>query len=382
MERKRDRQKLFIKGKMDVAFLVIVLVILSIGLIMLFSASYPNAYYYKHNSLHFISRQLLFAVLGVCGMLFISKLNYKLLIPLSIPIYGITLLLLVIVLFMRPISGAKRWIVIADAITFQPSEVAKFAVVILFSVMACRFGEKMKTLKYGIGAFALVLSPIVFLMLLEPHLSGTVLICLLAAEMMFLGGTHKGWFIGGAIGVGLIAAAIVIYPDSLEIIAHYADDRIRIWLDPESDPLHGGFQTLQSLYTIGSGGLMGTGIAGSRQKYLFLPEPQNDFIFPVVCEELGFVGAVIVILLFVMLLWRGFVIAVKCPNKFGSLIAAGFVSQVGIQTILNIAVVTNTIPNTGISLPFFSYGGTSLLMLLCQMGIILSVSRTSTMDKG
>ena len=381
MEKDRKQTKWFIKGKVDIAFLVIVLVLLSIGLIMLFSASYPNAYYYKHNSLHFISRQFLFAVAGICGMLFISKVNYKILMPLAIPIYGFTLLLLVIVLFMKPISGAKRWIVIANAITFQPSEVAKFAVVILFSLLACRYGEKMRTLKYGIVPFAVFLAPIVGLMLLEPHLSGTVLILLLGAEMMFLGGTNEKWFMLASAIVVAVAVLFVIKPDLLEVIAHYADDRIKIWLDPNSDPLEGGFQTLQSLYTIGSGGLMGMGIAGSRQKYLFLPEPQNDFIFPVVCEELGFVGAVLVILLFVMLVWRGFVIASKCPNKFGSLIAAGFVSQVGIQTILNIAVVTNTIPNTGISLPFFSYGGTSLLMLLCQMGVVLSVSRTSAIDK-
>ena len=380
MEKTSKQKKHFYMGQMDAAFLVIVLILVSLGLIMVFSASYPNAYYLKGNSLHFISRQLAYAVVGICAMLFVSKIDYRILMPLAFPAYAVSILLLIVVLFMRPLNNARRWIIIGS-FTFQPSEIAKFSVVILFSFLICRFGDKMKTFKYGFMPFVALLIPIAALMLLEPHISGTMLILLLGAVMMFIGGTNQKLFIAAAAIGALCIFAVIAKPDLLSLIAHYAGERIEVWLDPFSDPLDGGFQTLQSLYAIGSGGLMGLGISGSRQKYLFLPEPHNDFIFAIICEELGFLGAVFIICLFVLLLWRGFVIAVRCPNKFGSLVAAGLVSQVGIQTILNIAVVTNTLPNTGISLPFFSYGGTSLLMLLCQMGVILSISRTVPIEK-
>ncbi|MEG1972452.1 MAG: FtsW/RodA/SpoVE family cell cycle protein, partial [Oscillospiraceae bacterium] len=324
--------------------------------------------------------QLVFAVAGVAFMLFISKIDYRILKPLAFPAYGVSLVLLVVVLFMRPLNNARRWIFIGD-LTFQPSEIAKFSIVIVFALLICKNFEKMKTFRYGFLPFVVLLLPIVLLMLREPHISGTLLILALAAVMMFIGGTNQFIFIAAAVVGGLGIAAVIINPDLLTLIAHYAGERITVWLDPFSDPLDGGFQTLQSLYAIGSGGLMGLGISGSRQKYLFLPEPHNDFIFAIVCEELGFTGAVFIICIFALLIWRGFVIATRCPDKFGSLVAAGLVSQVGIQTILNIAVVTNTLPNTGISLPFFSYGGTSLLMLLCQMGVVLSISRTTAMEK-
>ncbi|MEG1850151.1 MAG: FtsW/RodA/SpoVE family cell cycle protein, partial [Oscillospiraceae bacterium] len=233
----------------------------------------------------------------------------------------------------------------------------------------------------GILPFALLLAPVVYLMLQEPHLSGTVVILALGLVMMFIGGSDVRWFAVGGVAACAAIAAVIISPDLLNALAHYGGERIEIWLDPFSDPLDTGFQTLQSLYAIGSGGLMGTGIGGSRQKYLYLPEPYNDFVFSVTCEELGFIGATLIICLFALLVWRGFVIAVRCPDRFGSLIAAGLTAQVGLQAILNIAVVTNTLPNTGISLPFFSYGGTSLLMLLGEMGIVLSVSRNAPIEK-
>ena len=374
-------KKQYRMGSMDTAFMIIVLVLVSLGLIMVFSASYANASYFQGNSLHFISRQLVFAIAGVIGMLIISRIDYRILKPLAIPAYVVSLILLVIVLFMRPLNGARRWIFIGKFITFQPSEIVKFTVVILFSAMICANQKRMHTFKYGLLQFLVVLAPIVFLMLRQPHISGTLLILSLGAVLLFVGGTNVKYFIvgGGAAIAGV--TAILIKPEILTIIAHYAGSRITVWLDPFSDPLDKGFQTLQSLYAIGSGGLWGAGIAGSRQKYLYLPEPHNDFIFAIVCEELGFIGAVMIICIFALLMWRGFVIAVRCPDKFGSLVAAGLVSQVGIQTILNIAVVTNTLPNTGISLPFFSYGGTSLLMLLCQMGVVLSISRITPIEK-
>lgn len=369
-----------VNGPMDATFLVIVLVLVSFGLIMMFSASYANAFYLKGNSLFYISRQLPAAVFGIVVMLIASRVDYRIFKPLALPIYLFSLVLLVIVLFMPPLNNARRWIILGP-INFQPSEIAKFAVVIFFAALICKNYQKMHTFRYGIGVFAAALAPVVLLMLREPHLSGTVLILGLGVVMMFIGGTDVRWFIAGGIVAVAGIAAVIIDPDILTVLAHYAGERIEVWLDPFSDPMDAGFQTVQSLYAIGSGGLMGAGIGASRQKYLYLPEPYNDFIFAIVCEELGFVGAVVIIGIFVLLLWRGFVIATRCPDRFGSLIAAGLTAQVGLQTLLNIAVVTNTLPNTGISLPFFSYGGTSLVMLLGEMGVILSVSRKTPIEK-
>ncbi len=369
-----------IYGPMDTTFLVIVLVLVSLGLIMMFSASYANAFYLKNNSLFYISRQLPFALMGITVMIMASHVDYRIFKPLSLPLYGITLILLVIALFMPPLNNARRWIFIGP-FNFQPSEIAKFAIVILFASLICANFQQMKTVRYGIAPFAAALTPVAFLMLKEPHLSGTVLILSLGIVMMFIGGTDARWFVAGAIVATIGIAAVIFNPSLLTSLAHYAGDRITVWLDPFSDPKDKGFQTVQSLYAIASGGLMGTGIGASRQKYLYLPEPYNDFIFAIVCEELGFVGAALIICLFALLVWRGFVIASRCPDRFGALVAAGLTAQVGIQTLLNIAVVTNSVPNTGISLPFFSYGGTSLLMLLGEMGIILSISRTAAIQK-
>jgi len=243
--------------------------------------------------------------------------------------------------------------------------------------MICRNYDRMKTFRHGILPFAGVLGVIVVLMMLEPHLSGTILILAIGSIMMIVGGANMKWFLAAAVAGIALLAVIVMIPG----VIGYAASRLEYWIDPWSDPQGKGFQTIQSLYAIGSGGLMGLGIGNSRQKYLYLPEPQNDFIFSIVCEELGFVGAALIILLFALLVWRGFVIGMRCKDRFGSLVAVGLTAQVGIQAILNIMVVTNTIPNTGISLPFFSYGGTSLVMLLCQMGVVLAISRQTTLEK-
>ncbi|MFR1809197.1 MAG: FtsW/RodA/SpoVE family cell cycle protein, partial [Pygmaiobacter massiliensis] len=270
------------------------------------------------------------------------------------------------------LNGAKRWIFIPGLGNFQPSEVAKFAVIVLFANIIAVNADKMKTFSYGVLPFGIVLGAVAVLMLLEPHLSGTILICSIGAVMMFIGGTSLKWFgIGGAIGAGGITAAVLAFPD----LVPYAMTRIEMWQNPFMDIQGKGHQTVQSLYAIGSGGLFGLGLGNSRQKHMYVPEPQNDFIFSIICEELGFVGAMLVVLLFVALLIRGATIAIYAKDKFGAMLVVGITAQVTIQAMLNIAVVTNTIPNTGISLPFFSYGGTSLLMLLGEMGIVLSVSR-------
>ena len=237
--------------------------------------------------------------------------------------------------------------------------------------------DRMKDPKYGVWPFLALMGIVVLLMLLEPHLSGTILILSIGIIMMFVGGTDLKWFMIG----GLLLAAAVVVIVLIPGVIPYAMSRIQHWRDPWIDPQGKGFQTIQSLYAIGSGGLMGVGIGNSRQKHLYLPEPQNDFIFSVVCEELGFIGATLIILVFVLLIWRGYVIAMRCRDRFGSMLAIGLTTQVGVQTILNIAVVSNTIPNTGISLPFFSSGGTALVMLLAEMGVILSVSRQTNLEK-
>ena len=252
--------------------------------------------------------------------------------------------MLAIVLFMPEYNGCKRWIVLPGLGTLQPSEIAKFSIVLVFSHIISLNHDRMKSFSTGVVPFALILGVVTVLMLLEPHLSGTLLILSIGAVLMFVGGTGLHWFgLAGGLGAAAIAAAV------------------------------------QSLYAIASGGLAGLGLGNSRQKYLYVPEPQNDFIFSILCEELGFIGAALVVTLFLLLLLRGMSIAVRARDKFGALLVVGFVVQVTLQAILNMAVVTNTIPNTGISLPFFSSGGTSLLMLLGEMGIVLSVSRQTDM---
>ena len=365
------------RGKIDVTFLVLVLILLTFGLVMLFSASYAFAFYNEGNSFYYIERQLFFAVAGVAAMLFVSQVNYKILQKYSLLLFaGSVAMLLIADIFMRDQYGFARWIYIGS-FSFQPSEIAKFAIIVLFAHFAATNADKMQTFKYGVLPFGICLGTVALLVILSRHLSGTIIILALGIAMMWFGGTKMRYF---AMLVGAGAAAVVIVlvvPAFME----YAGDRVTTWLDPYSDPLGEGFQTIQSLIAIGSGGLWGTGLGNSRQKYLYIPEPQNDFIFPVVCEELGFIGASLILILFALLIFRGYFIAMHCPDKFGALLAAGCITHIGLQVVLNIAVVTGTIPNTGISLPLFSYGGTALLMTLGEMGVILSVSKKSAIKK-
>ena len=356
----------------DVPFLVVLLALLSYGLIMLFSAGYAVALYRRGDAYTYIRPQLLFAALGAAAMYAASLVDYHVWHKLAWPVMGLSLILLVVVLFMPEYNGCKRWIVLPGLGTLQPSEIAKFAVVLVFSHIISLNHDRMHSFAGGVLPFGLILGVVTVLMLLEPHLSGTLLILSIGAVLMFVGGTGLRWFVlAGAGGVAAIGAAILLMPD----LVPYAASRLNSWLDPFADPLGDGHQTIQSLYAIGSGGAAGLGLGNSRQKHLFVPEPQNDFIFSILCEELGFIGACAVILLFSLLLWRGITLAAHAPDRFGALLVVGFVTQVAMQAVLNMAVVTNTIPNTGISLPFFSSGGTSLMMLLGEMGIVLSVSR-------
>lgn len=366
---------------MDLPFFFLVMTLLVIGLVMLFSASYASAEHLQGDSYFFIKRQLVFAVLGVTAMIALSFFDYHHFHKLAVPILLISIAFLAIVLVIPTTSDVRRWITLGALGQFQPSEVAKFAVILMFAHLISLNFSKMDTFRNGILPYLLMLLPICFLLVKEPHISATVIIVLLAGIMLFIGGVKMRWFVGAFGAIGAAMVYLVAFSNKLS----YTSTRLAVWLDPFStankEIVEKTWQTRQSLYAIGSGGLLGVGIGQSRQKYLWLPEPENDFVFSVVCEELGFIGALIIIALFVMLVWRGVSISLRAKDKFGMLLGVGLVLQVGLQALLNIAVVTNTVPNTGISLPFFSYGGTSLVILLAEMGIVLSISRTSSAEK-
>lgn len=368
---------LYAKGGFDVTFFAAVLALMTIGLVMLFSASYPYAYQkYNGDSYYFFKRQLFFAVLGVIVMIVVSKINYKWIKIIEKPLFVVTIFLLVLVLFYHVnledrSEDFKRWIPLGP-ITLQPSDIAKFSLVLTLSAYIGKYRKYMQRLTYGVLFPGLIIGLFCVLIYLENHLSCTVLMFMIGITLMFCGGTRWQWFVGGLCVVGAVAFVIIKNPD---VLPSYQADRIRAWTDKTFQPLGLRWQTNNSLYAIGSGGFFGVGLGNSKQKYLYVSEPQNDFIFSIVCEELGFLGALVILALFALLFWRGIKIAQRCDDKYAALVVIGIVSQVAIQTLFNVLVVTDTFPNTGIALPFFSYGGTALLMLCFEMGVVLSVSR-------
>lgn len=368
---------LYAKGGFDVTFFAAVLALMTIGLVMLFSASYPYAYQkYNGDSYYFFKRQLIFAVFGVIVMIVVSKINYKWVKIIEKPLFVVTLFLLVLVLFYHVnlddrSEDFKRWIPLGP-ITLQPSDIAKFSLVLTLSAYIAKYRKYMQRLTYGVLFPGLIIGLFCVLIYLENHLSCTVLMFMIGITLMFCGGTRWQWFVGGLCVVGAVAFVIIKNPD---VLPSYQADRIRAWTDKTFQPLGLRWQTNNSLYAIGSGGFFGVGLGNSKQKYLYVSEPQNDFIFSIVCEELGFLGAMVILALFALLFWRGIKIAQRCDDKYAALVVIGIVSQVAIQTLFNVLVVTDTFPNTGIALPFFSYGGTALLMLCFEMGVVLSVSR-------
>jgi len=383
------------RGPVDLPFLMLTLLLVGIGLIMVFSASFASAYYdsskaVANNPMFYIKRQTVFALAGLVVMYAVSKLNYQYLRFFSVPLLIVAIVLLVLVLSPLgvEINNAQRWLMVALVAgpTYQPSEVAKIAVIVFFSARLSKRDSR-KKLKFTnrtltgrtlnrlerIGFLELVpygavLLVVLLLVVKEPHMSGTILIMVGAAAVLFASGVSWGWFLslGGMAVAGL--AFIIINTD-------YMTSRINLWLDPWLDPQGKGYQTIQSLYAIGSGGLLGLGLGKSRQKFLYIPEPENDFVFSIVVEELGFIGGAIVLFLFAMLILRGYWLALHARDKFGTLLIVGIITLLAVQVFLNIGVVTNFIPNTGISLPFFSYGGTALMIHLAEMGVVLAVSR-------
>ena len=357
----------------DGPFFTISMLLLAAGVVMVLSASYPRAWYDPAhvtggNAVYYFVRQLVFALLGVGAMLLASRLPMAFYRRIAFPfLFGTVFLLMLVPVIGVKANGSRRWLGIGG-LTLQPSELAKLAVILSFAVLICRFRGRMRSFRWGILPFAGILGVLVGLLVLEPHFSASVILLAIGAVMLFLGGVRLGWFAGafGTAGAGL-AVLLTFFP--------YASSRVNTWRDPFSDTSDRGYQIVQSLYTIGSGGLSGLGLGGSRQKFLYLPEEHNDFIFSVVCEELGFIGAALILCLFALLILRGFWIAFHCRGRFSFLVVAGITSLLAIQVFLNVAVVTNLVPCTGISLPLFSYGGTALLIQLFELGIVLSASR-------
>ncbi len=357
----------------DTAFILLVLLLTGVGLIMLFSASYTNAYYYQDgNGMYFVVRQGLFAVAGVAAMIAVSYVNYQKLHYYAIPVLVISILLLGLVLVPGigvTINKATRWLpLFSRKLTFQPSEIVKIGVIMSFSSIATIFGPRIKEFRRGMCVFLGLIGLIAGLLYFEPHLSATIIIAVTGMAIVFVAGARIWHFLALVVGAGGLMGVYILF-------SGHVSTRLKVWLDPFIDPLDKGYQAVQSFLAIGSGGFWGVGLGRSRQKQLYLPMSENDFIFSVICEELGFVGAVLIIVMFAALIIRGYWIAMHARDKFGCLLAVGVTTQIAVQTVVNLCVVTGLMPVTGAALPFFSYGGTSLMIQLAEVGILLSVSR-------
>ena len=354
----------------DVPFLTILLLLLAVGLGMLYSASSAQSQYDTGYTIstRYLQKQAACALIGLGAMVGLSRLPPKFWKKTAWLLYGVSIILLLsVLLFGQSVNGARRWINIAG-LQFQPSEIAKFTMILVFARLATEFGRDARKFRYGVLGFSGALLGILLPLALEKHLSAIMLMGLVAVVMMFVAGTDPRWLLAGA-GVGVAFAVIYIS------FMGYAGDRVTAWLHPEQDPGDTGYQILQSLYAIGSGGVLGRGLGKSRQKYLYLPFQYNDYIFAIICEELGLIGALLIMALFAALILRGYWIALRSRDRFSTVLCAGLTTLIAVQTVLNLAVVTNLLPSTGIALPFFSYGGTALAVNLGEMGIILGISR-------
>lgn len=357
-------------NNIDHTFLVIVLMLLAFGLVMVFSASSASAHYIKGDATYFFKRQLLWVFLGLISMYFTSKVSYKILYRYTNLLFVISIVLLLLVPLIGVSSnGAKRWLGVGS-ITFQPSEIAKLTVILFLAKSISRDPTSVNKFKDGFLKYMIIIAVVAGIVLTEPHMSGAMVIVLAGCAVLFVAGFKGRYFVGMAsCGIPAVIALAVLSPYRLK--------RVTSFLNPFADKLGDSWQIVQSLYAIGSGGLFGLGLGQSRQKFLYIPEPQTDFIYAIICEELGFVGAVFVILLFLALIWKGIVIARKAPDTYSALTVSGIIALVAVQVLMNIAVVTSTMPVTGVPLPFFSYGGSSILFLLTEMGIVLNISRNT-----
>ena len=394
-----------VRPGVDLPFLVITLLILMIGLIMVLSASFARGYYTTGEPMNVFTRQFIFAVSGLAIMIVVSYFNLKALSRWSYILLIFSIFLLVIVLFFgTKVNGSKRWLGFGgtgSSFSFQPSEIAKLALIMAYAKWICVKGPwKIRTFKTGVAPFIVITGIIFILLVLEPHVSASITVLFLTVIIMFAGGVRLRWFIPVVLVAAVVIGALVFIkvqgatpegdaPGITEKLSQipwgggkleYVGRRIDAWLNPETDPMGDGFQARQSLYAVGSGGMLGQGLGQSRQKYLYLPEEHNDYIFAIVCEELGYIGAMLILMLFVLLIIRGFWLALHAKTRYGALVTIGIMSLLAIQVFLNVAVVTNLLPVTGVSLPFFSTGGTALWIQLFQMGIVLAVSREIPKD--
>lgn len=377
----KDKKKLIdwsMPQKFDFSFFLIVTILMAFGLVMLFSATYASAKLAVGDSLYYIKRQLIFAGIGFALMIIISFIDYHILMTKLVLRSAILIsigMMLFVKLFGKTTNGSERWLMIGG-FTIQPSEILKFATILVIAAYMQKNYDKMGDFWRGFVPLMLRIGIACFLVVIQPHLSATLIILTISIAMLFIGGTKYPYVLLVLAGVAVAAFAVFeIFP---KLGFDYVSDRMLGFLDPEADTQKATYQTYQSLIAIGSGGFFGQGLGNSHQKYSYLPFVNNDFIFAIIVEELGFVGALVVIVLFLILVLRGFYIAASAPDKFGMLLCTGIVIQIGIQALLNIAVVSNAFFNTGVSLPFISYGGTALVMQLCEMGVVLNISRKAS----
>lgn len=386
MQKKVKRVSKFANNQFDFILCVTIILLLALGIVMVLSASAPSALSTTGNSYTYVKKQLGFAAFGLFVMFFLSKIDYRAYKKWYWYAYiiGCLVLLLVVIPGLGySVKGATRWIKIGGT-RFQPSEITKTCMILFFAGYLAEHKDKIQSVKEGfvfpIIFFAI---PAAILLIFQNHLSVSLVIGFITVVMMFIAGCRiKHFMVFGLIGVAVIGFLFGIIGmknsnDEGED-KNFRVNRITSFMDPWEDPLGTGYQTIQSLYAIGSGGMFGLGLGNSKQKYLYIPEPHNDFIFSILAEELGFFGCILVVILFMIFIWRGIVISMRAKDIYGSLVAIGITTLIAIQAILNIAVVTNSVPNTGMSLPFFSYGGTALVILLANVGILLNISRSSS----
>ena len=379
-KRKTKKTSKFMNNQIDFTLCITILLLLALGIIMVLSASAPSALAESGNSYTYVSKQLTLAIVGLFAMMFISKIDYRFYKKYYWTIYWFScaILLLVKVPFLgRTVNGATRWIVLGP-IQLQPSEITKIGMIIFFAGYLTDHKKEITSLVGGIiKPLCWLAIPISLLFFVQNHLSVSMVIGLVTLIMIIMAGCRLIYFaVAGGIGIVGVAGAL-IYMNATDS-GGFRMQRIVSFMNPWADAQGTGWQVIQSLYAIGSGGLFGVGLGESKQKYLYIPEPHNDFIFSILAEELGFVGCAVVIILFAIFIWRGIVIAMRAPDMFGSLMATGSTALVAVQVVINIAVVTSSMPATGMPLPFFSYGGTALLILLCCMGILLNISRAGS----
>lgn len=372
-KKKRGQSEYFF----DYSLLFVVLFLLGFGLVMLYSTSSYEAAQDYGRSTYYLEKQLFATILGLVAMIVVANIPYHFWEKFATLGYIVSVVLLLLIIpFGKEVKGAKRWLIVAG-ISLQPAEVAKLCMILFLAVLVCKMGKGIRTTKGFLAVLAVPLPIVLMVWRITQNMSSAIIIMGIAVLMLFVASPDYKKFVLMVLGVVAVAALAVFVivnmasSDSL----NFRGERILAWLDPEAYASGKGFQTLQALYAIGSGGIWGKGLGQSMQKLGFLPEAQNDMIFSIICEELGLFGAIAIILMFIMLIWRLMVIASNAPDLFGALLVVGVLGHIAIQVILNIAVVTSTIPNTGISLPFISFGGSSVMFLLIEMGLALNVAK-------